>query len=374
MNIYIWKLTNDLKLVACFNIAYLLTHTITFSIFSRIIKKGRVNFPRKLGLVLAILIYLLIYFLKENSITYLIPLGIFMGFANGLYWISYQVIRFDLSHKFNRGNYAGLENAVSKLSKLVMPVLGGLIITANFFNWGYANIFLIGTIFFLISLLSLNLNVQVNCSEKLNFKKTVREVLNNKNILKSMVAYSFSGLGRTGSLVRVLVPLLIFSVVKNEFQLGGWLSFLVLISILVSFLFGKKISYKYYKKFIIIGAIFFIGAILFFIKAPDLLINYIIFGIAIMIIDLFISIPKRVISENLVHEIKNYQEHRIEYFVIREWFSVGFGRIFSYVLLFFFSSLLINQLQYVLLIMGAAILIESLLLNSIDTKFLKNNS
>ena len=93
-----------------------------------------------------------------------------------------------------------------------------------------------------------------------------------------------------------------------------------------------------------------------------------------MIIDLFISIPKRVISENLVHEIKNYQEHRIEYFVIREWFSVGFGRIFSYVLLFFFSSLLINQLQYVLLIMGAAILIESLLLNSIDTKFLKNNS
>ena len=375
MNIYIWKLTSNLKLIAFFNISYLLTHVIVFSIFAPMVKRGRINFPRKLGLVLAVFVYLGVYFLRENAINYLVPIGIFMGVANGLYWISYQVIRFDLTNKFNRGNYTGLESAVSRFSKLTMPIVGGFVITANFFNLGYANIFLIGMGLFLLSFLNLNVGIQlkqVNHSSKMNLRKTLREVLSNKDIFKSMLAYSFAGLGRTGSLIRVLIPLLVFSAVQNEFELGTWLSFFTLIAILVSIFFGRKIDYKYYKVSMITGCVFFLGSILFLVKFPDLFITYVIFGIVIKIIDLFISIPKRVISENLVHEIKDYQDHRIEYIIIREWFSITGGRVLSYVLIIFASGLLINQLYYILLIMSIGILIESALLNSINIKFLKN--
>ena len=44
LNIYIWKETQDIQTVALFNILYLTSHMVFFTLFAPIVKKGYRNF------------------------------------------------------------------------------------------------------------------------------------------------------------------------------------------------------------------------------------------------------------------------------------------------------------------------------------------
>lgn len=370
LSVFIWKQTSSVTAVALFNIAYLLTHTITFTIFASVVKLGRVHLPRKLGLIGFAIIYFVIYLLSNSAINYIIPLGIGIGFFNGLYWISYQVIRFDLTHTKNRGNYTGWEGAIKTLVELIIPVLGGFIIILKPGNNGYADIFLIGTIFFLISFVLGNVNYEPKTRHKMNMQKSFSYFLQDKDILKSMFGYLFSGLGRTGSLYRVILPLFIFIALQNEFELGGLLSFFSLVAILTSLTIGKYVDYKHYKLFLSVGGVLYFFLVLSLIFFPSLTI-YILFGISIKILLIFIKIPKRVISENLISNIDEHHNHRVEYMVMREWFNVGLGRILSYVLLLFATGMSSSQLKYILIILAISIMLETILLRTINLKKFK---
>lgn len=364
LNVFIWKQTDSIIAVAWFNIVYLLVHTIIFSLFTDKVKRGHVHFPRQLGLAGFGFVYLAIYFLADKVINYLIPLAIVIGIFNGLYWISYQTIRFDLTHTKNRGNYAGMEGATRIVVKIIMPALGGFLITANFFGWGYATIFLFGALLFFASFFIGNVKYEPHTKTRLHFRKSLKIILKDKDIMKNMWAYFFSNVGRSGALERILLPFLIFSILQNEFELGGWLSFFSVIAIITTLIIGKYMRYKRYNKSIMISTILYAALILSLAFFPSFTI-YILFGILVEVLTPFIAIPKRVYGENLVHTMKNYKEHRMEYFIVREWFNVGFGRLFSYVLLLFIGGIAPEQLMFILPVMAGAIIIEAILLVSI---------
>ncbi|MFC1722893.1 hypothetical protein ACFL0V_02040, partial [Nanoarchaeota archaeon] len=140
------------------------------------------------------------------------------------------------------------------------------------------------------------------------------------------------------------------------------------IAILSSIGFGKLIDYKHYKDYLLAGGITYAILMMLIVIFPSFWI-YIGFAIAINIIDIFIKVPKRVISENLIHHIKDFSHHRIEYIVIREWFNIGFGRLSSFIVLLTAGSLVMDQMKWALILMGIAVLIETLLLRSIKKDF-----
>jgi MFS transporter, YQGE family, putative transporter len=364
LNVYIWKQTGDLTLIAWFNIAYLLLHTITFHAFAGFVKKGKVHLPRIIALVGYTLTYLVIYLMKENAINYVIPIAIVIGFFNGMYWISYQILRFDLTHSENRGNYTGLENGSKLFVGVVMPSLGGAIIAANFFGWGYSSLFLFGTVLFLVSLIIGNVKFPTYNTSKFHIRKTFSILIKDRDIMKSMFAQFFSSFSRGGTIARLILPLLIFDIMKNELGLGVWLSFFSVVAIVNSFAFGKLIKYKYYKKLLFSGGVVYFFLIVLLILFPSFWI-YILFGALIKIVEASINIPKRVISENLVHYLEDENNHRIEYIVIREWFNIGFGRIGSFVLLLTVGELAVGQMKALLFLMAIAVLFEVFLIKSI---------
>ncbi|MBT3689837.1 MFS transporter, partial [bacterium] len=292
------------------------------------------------------------------------------GFFNGMYWISYHIFRFDYTKTSNRGNYTGTEKAIGTVIGIILPILGGYIIVQNFYNYGYGNVFLLGSFLYLVSFFIGNIPLPKSTHTKLHLRKTIKEIMKHKDLQKSMIVYFLGGFGRAGALLRILLPLLIFDILQNEFELGGWLSFFALISAFLAVLFGRHINYKHYKNFATIGGLLFFVSILSLIGFPILL-TYIIFGIVKELGSLFLQIPKRVISENLVHQIDDYTHHRVEYIVIREWFGILFGRGSSYVLLLFVGSLAVQQLQYVLVIMAFAVIVEILFLRSINQESYK---
>ncbi len=367
LSVFIWDQTQSISLIAWFNIIYFLLHIITFTGFAGIVKKGQVHLIRKLALVGLIVTYFVIFLLGEQTITYILPIALVMGFFDGMYWISYQVLRFDLTRSKNRGNYTGLENSLEIVISIIIPPIGGAIIVANFFGLGYSNIFLLGAFLFSLSFLVGNVSFPLLETSKFHFWKTFNLIRKDKDIMKAMYAYIFSNFSRGGTIAKLLIPLLIFDVLKNEFYMGGWLAFFSVVAVLGSFAFGKLVDYKHYKKFILAGGIAYFSLIMLLIYFPSFVV-YIIFGASIKLIEVFIKIPKKVTSDNLIHSINNFKNHRVEYMAIREWFSIAFGRIPSFVVLLTAGGLIMSQMKIALFLMAAGVLIEALILRSIKIK------
>lgn len=366
MSVYIWKTTQSLCVVSWFNILYLLSHTISFTIFAGIGKKKGIHLLRRGALVGLTILYVFIYLLCERSMEYIFVIGIVSGIFNGMYWIGYKIIRFDLTHIRNRSIYTGLEKAFKITGGILAPVLGGGMIQMNLFGSGYSSIFLFGAALFLGAFIFGHGALPGQPPRAINLKETSIALAKNIDILKSMMGYFFSGISRSGSLIKVIIPLFIFSCLQSEFKLGGILSLFSAVSVLASITLGRALKHDQYKKAVTIGGLAFFIMISTLISFP-LFITFVLFGILKENLFILIDIPKKVMSENLIHCMDDHASHRIEYMVIREWLQVGTGRVASYLILLFAGDLTSGHLQYVLIVMAAMVILEVTLLRSIDT-------
>lgn len=363
MNIHIWKNSKSFDTVAWFNIIYLFSHAAAFTIFAHAGKKGKMHLLRKFGLLGIFLTYLIIVMNKKSE-DYLIFIGILAGVSSGLYWIGYKIIRFDITRLNNRGNYTGVEKAIKISAGIIVPVSGGFIISSALPDSGYSTIYILGAFFFIASFIAGNIKLPATSESGLNLVKTCRILCRNPDIMKSMAGYFCSGFCRSGSLVRMLIPLLLFDILQNEFHLGGWQSVFSLTSVFVSVSIGKYVRGRQYRNMMTLGGSLFSVSIYALIGFP-VLVTYILFGICKEILFLFIDIPKKVVSENLIHCMESWSSHRVEYIVIREWFQVGFGRIISYIILFWGTGFSIHQLKYIMFFMATMAVAETMLLRSV---------
>ena len=364
MNVFIWRLTNDIKIVAIFNIIYASSHTIIFPVFAEFLRKGKLHFIRKIGLIIFSLIFLSLFFLNEKSIDYIYWYGFLFGVANGMYWLTYHFNRFDLTKIKNRGKYTGYERSLKTFVSLITPAFGGYIISSNFFFSGYSTLFLLGSGFFLTSFFVGNINLEQRHLPKQRWDQSIKHILSHRKVFRMFVASMLNGFSLNGSLIRMLLPLLIFQKTGTEFELGGWLSFFALLSVLFSIFVGSRVNYRKYDQLVVIGGVSFIllfGLLLFF---PSLTV-FIIFGAVQEIAINMISIPRRVYSDNLIHHVKDYQDHRLGYIVLREFFNIGIGSVSSYLLLLFSSELRLSGTSLYAILITVAVVIQVGLLLSI---------
>ncbi len=245
-----------------------------------------------------------------------------------------------------------------------MPVLGGYIIVVNFFNAGYSFLFLLGVVFFLISFFVGLMSLPLGDRGGFHFWKTWKLVKSDPDMMKSMWSYFFSNFSRGGTIVKLLLPLLMFEVINNELELGAWLSFFSVSAIVISYLFGKFVHYKKYGNMLLIGGFLYFALLLSLIAFPYFWI-FIVFGALVKIVDIFIKIPKRVISENLINTMEDPASHRIENIVIREWFNIVLGRGLGLIVLLYVSELDITKMKFFLLLVALGTLFEVFILRSI---------
>ncbi len=371
MNVFIWRLSNDLKIVAMFNIVYVLTHTVMFPFCAEALRKGKLHLIRKLGLISFSLVFLSLFIFNNQVKDYLLWYGFFIGVSNGMYWLTYHFNRFDLTHIKIRGKYTGYERSLKTFVSLITPALGGYVISSTHFFSGYPTLFLLGTAFFITSFFVGNIKVDQRHLPKVKWHKSVKHILSHRKVLKIFIASMLNGFSLNGSLIKMILPLLILQKTGTEFELGGWLSFFALLSVMFSVFVGRKINYKKYDKLIIVGGAAFIllFSLLFF---HPVLSVFILFGAVQEIASNMINIPRRVYSDNLMHHVKNYREHRLGYIVTREFFSVGVGMFTSYLLLLFSTELSLSQLSFYALLIIIAVMVQVGVLVSIkykDTKF-----
>ena len=276
MSLYIWKLTSNIANIAIFNIVFLLTHTIFFTYFAKFLKNNKANLIKRIGLLGLIFTYLLVFYLGENSINNLIFLALLLGLFNSMYWISYHTQNFDITHTKNRGHYAGAEKAVKIISTLLAPLVGGLLISFNVFGLGYGNIFILGAIMQIISLVFGNSTFR--STDKISYHPflTLKKLWSDKDQKKLLFSQTLSAFGYARATEQILM-IFLFIILGKELHVGGLLTFFACFSIISTYLIGRHINYNHLKSTALLGSVLLSSSIVSLVIIPSF-ITYIVFG------------------------------------------------------------------------------------------------
>ncbi len=144
----------DLKITTIYNIAAFASMTFFYGSSGFLLRYVSSGTLMKISLAAGSLFYLLLFFLKDQSIAYVIPLGILSGFSGGIYWATYNLNQYILAHAGHRVSFFGWTGAVFNLANALGPAIGGLIITVvGKTSLGLTNGYLL--LFFLVALINI---------------------------------------------------------------------------------------------------------------------------------------------------------------------------------------------------------------------------
>ena len=365
-SLFIWNTTDSLPILASFLLTRIATHMIGFSIFAPLAKRGKPYVSRTISLLGLAISYLIILILADSIINHIILVATAVGFFNGIYWISYLVMQFDLTNIENRGNYNGTNIAAKTAALILGPLVGGVAIQLNLFNLGYNIIFILGAISYTTSLFVGYIKFKPITNDSFHIVNSLKKISRNKDIVKLMIGRFFGNFGYKGALERLL-PIFLFETLQSEIQTGGLISLFSVTAIVTTFIIGKYTKRSKYSQIVTLGGSLFFISTLSLIGVPSI-ITYIIYGFSREILLPLLEIPVKVHRDNLLHLIPEHKKHRVEYIVIREWIYVFGSRSLGYGLLFFVDDLSGNTLQIILALMAFSILIETLIVRNIRYK------
>jgi len=249
------------------NIFWVLVYYFIYSIFVTLANIFLSNLLfQKLGFRVSILLSMLflvlvvacLFELEENfSLIYLAP--VLTALAVHFYWIPFHIF---FIRKANFGGNFGNESASQVLTVTLAgafgPLAAGLIL--SFFD--FKILFLVtGFLLFLSAVPTLFLVTEAGHSEH-RFKKIYTEYIFNPKLWKLNLA--FIGAGIDGIIFDIFWPILLFLVLKNFVQLGGLVSFSMVLSALIMVWVGRILESR--KAMFLRKASVFLNSALYFFR------------------------------------------------------------------------------------------------------------
>lgn len=341
LNVYLWKETNNLQLLALFNIVFIVWHIFWFFVSSFFVKLWYRYILNIISFFWLIMSYLLVIILWENFINNVYIVWFIFWIFNGSYYINCLITQFDLTTFKNRWNFEWIKKTINTISQIIFPWLIWFII------WIYSIkiAFFVWILFFIISFIFWN--IKFNYSKwKTNYIEFFIKILYNKKLLYSLVWSFFYTLAFSSPLLDILIPLLIYNELKTEIKLWFSLSFLSFFSIIIIYLFWRIIDYKYYNKSLIIFCLLYIISLFWLIifqNYPSLLF----FSSMVISITSLYWISTLVITNNSLHSLKNYDDYKVEFTVMKE-IAYSIWWVISFLLIYFSIDLWENSIKFIL--------------------------
>jgi YQGE family putative transporter len=366
LNIFLFKNTNDISLVALFNIILLSFQLLSFTFFARIVKFWYRNLTHVISLLWLSLIYLSLVLLWENIVNNYILLAMWIWFLEWMYRIGYNNNEFDLTNINNRWNFQWLKKSLKALTAIIIPSLIWTIIWLDYLWYGYWISFWIWAILFLLSAFIWIIKIEYTTDTKYCMKNAIKKIATNKDLVKIVSNFGFLWFSLSSPLIETILPLLLFSYWISEMNLWFLVSLFALVTVVFSYLFWKFVLYKNYKVTYIISWIFYIISVFILLFFPTYW-YIIIFASILKLLSTFISIPQNVFSSNVFHDIKWYEEIKSEYMVIREW-PLNIWVILSFTCIYFIWNFEILWIKILFWLMAIIMFVSTYLFSSIKIK------
>ncbi len=330
LNLYLWRLTEDLTINGLYNIIVFVLTPPAFAIGGWIAKRKDRMVTYRLGIFLIALFYFMVVIAQEQVAQYYIWFAIFNGISAGLYWTGYLVIQYDVSTEANRIRFLAINMVVFNTAGLAGPALAGFIIQRSEGLQGYIIIFTCAFIMFLIAAIVSFKIPMVQSHHKAYYLKFMGIVMSrHKRWLKAL--YSFLVLGLFQGIMLFLPSILLFRTVGREDWVGYLGVFFSSLTVATGYVISRRAQKEHVRKYVLMSTTgIAIGAALLLIQVE-------LWSVAVYMILFSICNPLAVNTltsyyYRLIGTLPLKGQLRVESVVMRELF-LNIGRVLSIVLL-----------------------------------------
>lgn len=236
--------TQELTVVLTYNAAFFLSGALFMTVAAQVLHRTNPGVTVIIGLVSYNILYLSLMLLGDNASDYYIFLGIFTGFADAFYWISYGQLLSDATSIGNQDSGLSIISIFGSIVNLLIPLISGALISFIGGIRGYVTIFALA---FIISLgtaaLSFRLPKNKRPAEgKVDYRKSLGIVGKNQKLLYSLLGQGMKGV-REGAFTFIL-NIVLFQLVSSEL-LVGVNTFLSAIAAIISFMIISRVMNVY---------------------------------------------------------------------------------------------------------------------------------
>ncbi|MBT2288635.1 MFS transporter [Paenibacillus albidus] len=338
LNVYLWKSRQDYAMIGWFSIAQQLALGLSFWLAGKWVKEHNKMNALRLGIAVSGLFYLLILFLRGNTVHYIWPLGLLLGVAGGLFWLAFNIVYFEITDARNRDFWNGWIGLLGAFTGIVAPWLSGYLISTLKGERGYRIVFILSLcIFALTAVLSFFLRKRKTegAYEWLEPWRALRRP--DSRWRGVAAALLFQGL-REG-VFSFLIGLLVYIAAKEESKLGQYTLITSAVSLISYWAAGKWFKPEFRSKGMLLGGILLVAVI-----TPLLWkVNFVTLLIMGMGTSLFIPLymlPMVSTSFDLMGESSDSAGKRTELVVLRE-LSLMAGRLLG--MFVFIAVLTVNS-------------------------------
>jgi MFS transporter, YQGE family, putative transporter len=260
--------------------------------------------------------YLAVLVAREDVLTYYPLFAIFFGIANGVYWIGYWVLFYEVADDRNRLRFIGLQSVVMTTSNLSAPLLAGAIFVFAAGMTGYLVLFGLSFVFFLAATM-VSLLLRHAGGRRKSYYLSHMGLVMRKNSAYRKVTYGHLLYGLKQGILLLLPPILLYQVLQGENLVGFFNAFASLLSVIASYLFSRFARERHIKKYLFFGSLVTtFGAVTLFFGLSVTTVAF--FMIAITMLNPLIQSSFDGYYYKLIGRLPLRGEMRVEALVVRE--------------------------------------------------------
>ncbi|WP_281888490.1 MFS transporter [Paenibacillus sp. YYML68] len=128
INLYLWRLTNDLWINGVFNLITLLAAPIATIFVGKLAKQKDRLLAYRTGIYMTAFFYLCILIVQERMVDYYIVFALLKGVSTAFYWLGQFTMIYEVSSDDTRYRYLGWNLVINNIALLAGPAIAGLLI------------------------------------------------------------------------------------------------------------------------------------------------------------------------------------------------------------------------------------------------------
>ncbi len=366
LNVYLWKFLQDVEQIATYNFCIFFFTAIGYATAGWIAKKSDRLYTLRASVAILALFYILMITLGAKAVNMYALLGALQGVGTGFFWLSYNVLVFEVTEPETRDAYNGANGFLFAIATMAAPLLAGRILS-TLPQRGYTIIFAVSGALFLTAVL-FTWRLRRNASPPSYDLYSGFSPKEHRNLWRKMLSMSFSMGFREGTLA-FLPFLLVFLVTQNELTASRYLLFTAGGS-LVAYYIVKRFLTNSRRMFFVTTAAIMLGLSVVLLLFEVNKFSLFVFGIANSLFTPLLVIPYSCLTYDVMGKLPEAAHRKVEYIVIRE-AVVNSGRCLSILAMIMLQELVSATLalQLTFLMVGLSPLVALFFFRRTETSF-----
>lgn len=321
LNIYFWKKLHHFEQIAVYNFFIFFFTALGYVTAGWLAKRTDRLYTLRIGVALLAAFYILILTLGSQAAALYALLGSFLGFGTGFYWLSINVLVFEVTEPDTRDEFNGANAFSFALASVSAPMLAGKILTM-LPERGYYILFLISFVLFVAAAFCTRFLQSRKGPSFYNLYAGFRPKEHGV-LWRQTLTMAFSMGFREGTLA-FLPFLLVFVVTKNELLAGRYLMITALSSLVANY-FVKRFLNNERRALFVTAAALMLGASVLWLLVEVNTAALFVFGVVNSLFSPLLTTPYSCLTYDVMGRLPEAVHRKVEYVVMREMF-VNFGR------------------------------------------------